>query len=269
MFVIQSSLSIYSVNVCEILMFRFVYLATLFALFSWKSFSQENVKPPIQGQSKLQRDSIRHLSDSIAKLDKPKMMFSLSAGPSLCTFSREKYYTDQVPYLQYSLALGFNYLIKKRFAINGLLIWEAKGNKSDYTTGLPAGESRSVEGTSLHYLTLGITTRYYFDSRHRFFGGLGGSLGYLTKNEVYSYFYDLEGNLITDYRSSAHEIKPFEAGLMATLGYNRRLGKKVFLCSQLIGNLGVTNIETDLPAHDPYPTSNASVMLLIGIGIAR
>ena len=189
----------------------------------------------------------------------------------MSTFYREKYLDHQVPFFRYGLGVSFMHSIRKKIAINSSLLWEAKGSKSDYPplkySPDPMGDTRYVQGWRLNYLTLALTGQYFFDSKHRFYGGLGVSLGYLVKNEGFTYNYDTNGDFTYQLRSVGKDIRDFEAGLIATAGYNHRLGKKLFLCSQLIGNLGVTNLDYDLPSTNRYPKSNASVMLMIGIGI--
>lgn len=95
------------------------------------------------------------------------------------------------------------------------------------------------------------------------------SFGYLLKNEGFTYNYDTNGDFTYEFLSVGNDIRDFEGGLTATFGYNYRFGKKVFFCSQLIGNLGMTNLEDDLPSTNRYPKSNASVVLLVGVGIAH
>jgi hypothetical protein len=176
-------------------------------------------------------------------------------------------------FFRYSLGVNFIRSIRGRFAFGSSLLWEAKGSKSDYPprkySSDPLGNTRYVQGWRLNYLTLALTGQYFFDSKHRFYGGLGMSVGYLVKNQGYTYNYDINGDFTYEFRSAGNDIRDFEAGFIAAIGYNHRVGKKVFLCSQLIGNLGVTNLDYDLPSTNRYPNSNASVMLMIGIGIAH
>jgi hypothetical protein len=251
-------------------MFRFLFMAFLLMLLPFESFSKVTGRAP--AYSKLQGDSMRYRTDSIAKLDRPKMMFSIGGGPAVSTFYREKYLDHQVPFFRYGLGVNFIRSIGKRFAFGSSLLWEAKGSKSDYPplkySTDPLGDTRYVQGWRLNYLTLALTGQYFFDSKHRFYGGLGVSLGYLVKNEGFTYNYDTNGDFTYQLRSAGKDIRDFEAGLIATIGYNHRVGKKVFLCSQLIGNLGVTDLDYDLRWTNTYPKSNASAMLMIAVGLA-
>lgn len=254
-------------------MCRFCYLFFALLLSCSSAFCQRNNPPSNPGISKPLIDSVRQRTDSIARLDKPRMMFSFSVGPDICTFYREKYLDSQVPFFRYAAGIGFMYSLRKRFAVGSSLLYEAKGDQSDYAplkySTDPAGDTRHVMGSRLDYVTLTLNAQYFFDSRHRFYGGLGMSVGVLAKEQVYSYFYDTNGDFIYQYMNASDYLDRFEAGLIATIGYRHRLGKTLFLSSQLIGNLGITSIEPDVPEYNAHPMSNANLILLIGIGIAH
>jgi hypothetical protein len=221
------------------------------------------------GVNKSQADPVKNRIDSIARSDSPKMLFEIAAGPGVCTTWRDQYYQDQIPFWRYAIGLGVNRSIGPRLEIGTKLLWEAKGSRMQHVYPLYfPQQSDYVQGTRMNYITLAVMVQCFMDRKHRTYGGLGVSGGWLTHDENYTYFYDINGKLTDYYQSGIYDtFVNFEAGLIATAGYRLRLAGSLFLNFQVIGNLGVTDIEVDFEPLNTYPLSNANLMLLIGIGI--
>jgi hypothetical protein len=225
----------------------------------------------MQTQAQDQQGTRKPPIDSIARRNSPKMLFEFVAGPSVSTTWRDKYYYDtQVPYWRYSIGLGFNHSLSRRFELGTKLLWEGKGNRWENFPDPDGSSSRfSIQGYKFNYITMALSVHYFLDRKHRSYGGLGLSGGLLVHDENYFYAYDQPNGTLVDYTESMIDdiYVRFEAGLIATAGYRFVLPGNLFLNLQVIGNLGFTDIEEDFAPINTYPMSNANISLLIGIGI--
>ncbi len=113
-----------------------------------------------------------------------------------------------------------------------------------------------------------MTLNYNFSKRHKFYGGVGMSLSYLLKQETYTKQFDISsGNQISYYKSKTDAYRDVDAGCVAVMGFNQKLGPKTFFTIQLLGNIGIIDIVRPEISHYYDTVRNYSVALLVGISL--
>lgn len=194
-------------------------------------------------------------------------------GPNISNFWGNNSIQNQVINVQHCVGLGISHRVSKSLDLQAKLLWELKGSKMElqttfYDQNNQPLTSSFIIGTRLEYLTGSFIFNYYFDERHKFYSGVGLGLSYLLIQESYAKEFDIStGNQISYYKFRTTEYRDLDAGCVAALGFNQKLGIKTFFTIQLLGNIGIVDIiNPDVP-NMSRPVRNYSVSLLIGITI--
>ena len=186
-----------------------------------------------------------------------KFELGVEASPSI-TFLKGSSFIENFydPTLGFSGGLSFQYNIGKRIALRTNIAYERKGgisrNNFYYNGNLIQNSSINF---NFDYLTLPILVRFSFGKKVKYFVNTGPYFGYLL-SQTFVTKGDNFNTWTNDYTSATNK---FDFGVSFGTGLQYPLKEKIYLSSEIRGNLGLYNT---IPNGD---TKVNSVNLLLGI----
>lgn len=196
---------------------------------------------------------------------------SIRGASSRVTYSNQGgYYTNYISHQKnktaYTIGLGFEHTMSKRFAIDARLLWERKGYIDSFDS-LTRTSSQLVsignfwtQNIKNDYLTISIVPQFKLGHKNQVNIGAGAYLSSLVfSNTIYkstTFIYSF---------SSIPNYNKYDYGLSINVGTHYNLNEHLALTVQFIVNYGLYQISNRLLTYDYPKWYNNSFAFLFGI----
>ncbi len=146
--------------------------------------------------------------------------------------------------LGYSGGISFQYNWGKRIALRTNIAYERKGGEGEFefTDNYGASIGKGVVNLNFDYLTIPVLVRFTFGKRTKYFINGGSYFGYLINQTLV--FKGANSNGESNNTASYNSL---DAGISLGTGIQYPINEKLFLSSEIRGNIGLYNI---LPGGD-------------------
>ena len=158
--------------------------------------------------------------------------------------------------LGYSGGISFQYNCGKRIALRTNIAYERKGGEGEFefTDNYGASIGKGIVNLNFDYLTIPVLLRFTFGKRVKYFINGGSYIGYLINQTLVFKGANSNGEI-----NNTASYNSLDAGISFGTGLQYPIKEKIYLSSEIRGNLGLYNT---IPGGD---TKVNSVNLLFGI----